>query len=64
MYKDVLRGIENIEIWPVISFTIFFLFFLFLIWWVLTVDKGFIKKMGEMPLHDGSPDQPKNSNGK
>lgn len=54
MYKDILRSIDHIEIWPVISFVIFFLFFLFLLWWAFTADKKFINTMSEMPLHDGT----------
>lgn len=53
MYKNVLQSIDNIAIWPVISFVIFFLFFLCLLWWVITVDKKFIERMKSMPLqHD------------
>ena len=52
MYKEILRNIDNVEIWPVISFVIFFLFFLFLLWWVFTVDKKFIRHMKEMPLKE------------
>jgi hypothetical protein len=50
MYKNVLQSIDNIAIWPVISFVIFFLFFLCLLWWVVTVDKKLIKKMSDLPL--------------
>jgi cbb3-type cytochrome oxidase subunit 3 len=50
MYKSVLQNIDNIAIWPVISFVIFFLFFLCLLWWVFTVDKKFIQKMSDMPF--------------
>lgn len=39
MYKNVLQSIDNIAIWPVISFVIFFLFFICLLWWVFTTDK-------------------------
>jgi hypothetical protein len=53
MYKDILIGIDNIAIWPTISFVIFFLFFLILIWWVLTADSLFIKKMSNKPFEDG-----------
>lgn len=53
MYKDILSDIENIAIWPTISFVIFFLFFLILIWWVLTADKSFIAKMSNKPFEDG-----------
>ena len=50
MYNNVLQNIENIAIWPVISFVIFFLFFICLLWWVFTVDKKFIKYMKELPM--------------
>lgn len=52
MYKNILQSIENIEIWPVISFIIFFVFFLALLWWVFTRDKEFIAKMKGMPIQD------------
>lgn len=50
MYKNVLQSIDNIAIWPVISFVIFFLFFICLLWWVFTTDKKFINVMKNMPL--------------
>lgn len=50
MYKNVLQGIENVAIWPVISFVIFFLFFILLLWWVFTADKNYINKMKGLPL--------------
>jgi hypothetical protein len=52
MYKNVLEGIENIAIWPVVSFVIFFLFFLCLLWWVFTTDKNFINKMKDLPMEN------------
>ena len=52
MYKNVLQSIENIEIWPVISFVIFFVFFLCLLLWVFTADKKFIDKMKNLPMDD------------
>lgn len=52
MYKNVLQNIDNIAIWPVISFVIFFLFFLCLLWWVFTADKKFIEKMEGLPMED------------
>lgn len=56
MYNNILQSIENIDIWPVVSFVIFFLFFLCLLWWVFTADKKFIKYMEELPARDGSVD--------
>ena len=32
MYKHVLQSIDNVAIWPVISFIIFFTFFVVLLW--------------------------------
>lgn len=52
MYKNILQGIENIEIWPVISFVIFFVFFIALLCWVFTRDKEFISKMKHMPIQE------------
>ena len=52
MYKNILQDIDNIAIWPVISFVIFFLFFIILLWWVFTADKGFINKMKQLPMDD------------
>ncbi|NOT75708.1 MAG: cbb3-type cytochrome c oxidase subunit 3 [Cyclobacteriaceae bacterium] len=53
MYNNILQSIDNIAIWPMISFVIFFLFFLCLLWYVFTADKGFINTMKELPLNDG-----------
>jgi cbb3-type cytochrome oxidase subunit 3 len=53
MYKNILQSIDNIEIWPVISFVIFFLFFLCLLWWVFTADKKLIRDIESLPLEDG-----------
>lgn len=54
MYKNVLQSIENIQVWPVISFVIFFLFFLCLLWWVFTADTGYIEKMKSLPVEDNN----------
>lgn len=54
MYKNVLQSIEHIEIWPVISFVIFFIFFLCLLLWVFTTDKKEIQQLEMLPLEDTS----------
>lgn len=56
MYKNVLQNIDNIAIWPVVSFVIFFLFFLCLLWYVFTADRTFIDKMKNMPVDDTGSD--------
>lgn len=50
MYKNVLQNIENIAIWPMVSFVIFFVFFICLLLWVFSVDKKHIKKMENLPF--------------
>jgi cytochrome c oxidase cbb3-type subunit 4 len=61
MYKEILQSIENVQIWPIISFCIFFNFFLVLSWWAITADKKYIDDMRQMPLRDGDGETP-NSN--
>jgi len=60
MYKNVLQSIDNIAIWPVVSFIIFFLFFLCLLWWVFTTEKKHIDDMKQLPLQDAAPEKKDN----
>ncbi len=48
--KHHLETISGIEIFPVISFTIFFLFFLGLFWYVFTASKKEMKDKSQLPL--------------
>jgi cytochrome c oxidase cbb3-type subunit IV len=57
MYKNILQSIDNIAIWPVVSFVIFFTFFICLIWWVFSVDKTFINTMKQLPIDGNVNDQ-------
>lgn len=52
MYKNVLQSIDNIALWPVISFVIFFAFFIGLLLWVFLADKKFINYMKHLPVQD------------
>jgi cytochrome c oxidase cbb3-type subunit 4 len=61
MYKNILQSIDNIAIWPVISFVIFFIFFLGLLLWVFTRDKEFIEKMKGLPIQESNADEPETS---
>lgn len=54
MFKHYFEGAENVAIGPIIGLVIFFVFFLVLLYLVLKADKGFIKKMKDMPLDDGT----------
>lgn len=50
MYKEILQGIDQVAVWPVISFIIFFLFFLILVWWACTADRNYLQDMSDLPL--------------
>ena len=62
MYKEILQSIDNVAIWPVISFVIFFLFFIMLLWWTFTANKKFLNEMAQKPLEDSAHDDKKLSN--
>ena len=57
MYKDILRAIVGIEIFPVLSFVIFLLVFLVMLGWVLRMDRRTLAHHARLPLHDDG-DQP------
>ena len=50
MYKDVLRAIEGVDIFPVISLILFFSFFVGLIYYVMKTDKEIWDKAAALPL--------------
>ena len=51
--KDHMASIDGIEIYPIISLSIFFVFFVALFWWVFTAKKEYIKEVSEFPLENG-----------
>ena len=56
MYKNVLQAIDGIEIYPLISFSIFFLFFLGLIIYVIFMDKNYAQTMSSIACTDDDQD--------
>ncbi|ETN95077.1 hypothetical protein SAMN04487906_1022 [Zhouia amylolytica] len=48
--KDHVATIDGIQIYPIISLSIFFVFFVALFWWVFTAKKEYIKKVSQFPL--------------
>jgi cytochrome c oxidase cbb3-type subunit IV len=52
--KHHLSSIGGIEIYPMISFIIFFLFFIGVTIWVFKTDKRFFTKMGNLPLDNNN----------
>ncbi len=55
-FSRYFEGIENIEIWPIISLIIFIIFFVVLLYGVFKMDKKYVQKMENMPLekNDGT----------
>jgi cytochrome c oxidase cbb3-type subunit IV len=54
MYKEVLSGIHNISIYPVISFIVFFIFFLLMSFWVLKSRKEDFDGVSQIPFHENN----------
>lgn len=50
MYKEVLSGINNISIYPLFSFCVFFIFFLIITVWVLKSKKEDFENVSRIPL--------------
>jgi len=50
MYKEVLSGIRDISIYPVFSFTVFFLFFFLITFWILKSKKNDFEEISRMPI--------------
>jgi succinate dehydrogenase hydrophobic anchor subunit len=51
MYKNVLQAITGIELYPLISFIIFFAFFIGLLGYVLIANRNHINDLKQMPLN-------------
>ena len=52
MFQNVLSSIEDVGIFPIISFLTFFIFFIVMTLIVIRTDKKQIKKMSELPLNE------------
>lgn len=50
--KGHLESIVGIEIYPILSLTIFFTFFVLLFWWVFTAKKEYINQVSQLPLEN------------
>jgi cytochrome c oxidase cbb3-type subunit 4 len=50
MAGKYLESIEGIAAFPLFSLIVFFVFFVALVIWVMKADKGYLKRMGELPL--------------
>jgi cytochrome c oxidase cbb3-type subunit IV len=52
MYKEVLRAINGVEVYPLISLAIFFVFFTLTLIRVVRADKAVMQEMADIPLSD------------
>lgn len=52
MYKDVLRSIDDVSLFPVIAILIFFVFFAILLVYVYRLDRQAVSSMASLPLSD------------
>jgi cytochrome c oxidase cbb3-type subunit 4 len=61
MFKHYFEQLDNFQIYPLISLSIFFAFFIGLIWWVLRADKSYISRMKNLPVENSEIDANKKS---
>lgn len=57
MYKEVLRSIDSVAIYPVISFVLFFCFFTFLLYLVWRSDSRLMTRLSVLPLDGAESEQ-------
>jgi hypothetical protein len=57
MYKEVLRTIAGIEVFPILSLLIFLTVFVVMLAWVLRLDRSRLTQYANLPLddHDATP---------
>lgn len=53
MFKHYFEQLDNFQIYPIISLTVFVAFFVGLIWWVVRTDKKYVQKMKQIPFESG-----------
>lgn len=51
--KGYMTSIDGIEIYPIISFIIFFVFFIAVIYYIVTAKKNYIDELSNLPFDDG-----------
>ena len=54
MFKHYFEQVHNVEIWPIISLTIFFIFFVSLILYIIKMDKNYVDEMSNLPIDESS----------
>lgn len=52
--KGHMASIDGIEVFPVLSFIIFFLFFVAVTVWIYTMEKNKVDEIAHLPLENGN----------
>ena len=60
--KSHMSTIDGVEVFPLISFIIFFVFFVGLTVYAMSLRKNHVAEMSNMPLEDELIQEPKNQN--
>ena len=55
--KNPMEAIDNVAIYPILSFIIFFTFFLLVTYFVIRKDKKYITEVSNLPLEGDNQDQ-------
>ncbi|MEM8890917.1 MAG: cbb3-type cytochrome c oxidase subunit 3 [Bacteroidota bacterium] len=53
MYKETLRSIDGVSLFPVIAILIFVIFFLIVLYFVIRMDKKKVQEFSALPLENG-----------
>jgi cytochrome c oxidase cbb3-type subunit 4 len=53
MEKEILSRVENINVYGIVSISIFFLFFTGMLIWAFAKKKNYLDKMSSLPLDGG-----------
>ncbi len=51
--KGYVSSIDGIEIYPIISFIIFFTFFIAVLYYIIAAKKNYIDELSNLPFDDG-----------
>lgn len=50
--KHHMTSIDGIEVYPILSMSIFVLFFAGMLWWIIRMDKDYIKDLENYPINE------------
>lgn len=56
MYKETLRSIDGVSLFPVIAIVIFILFFLLVLYFTFRMDKKSVYRFASLPLDGEQPE--------